>query len=210
MGNRAVVVFEQPVYHSRTHQILRYVPAPVGAYLHWNGGPESVYPVLDALDRYKVRTDGEYEVARFLQIMGNHFGGCDSLGAIGVSRHALLDADKLHPGDNGIYVVCRVGGQRRMRRFTSVKVDGQWVPQWLTPEQVELERVAAYEHPYNQPDEDGDCFATGLDTVNRVFFEETPYSIPHNQRPFRRVFWESPAEPGTTGRRFNSVSEFMR
>lgn len=72
MGNRAFVVFEN-------EGSTKFSPA---IYLHWNGGPESVYAFLDLLDRYKVTADQEYEAARFVQIVGNFIGGTLSLGIV--------------------------------------------------------------------------------------------------------------------------------
>ena len=61
MGNRATVIFQAQDTIS---------PA---IYLHWNGGPESVYQFLDELDRRKVRGDADYEAARFVKIVGEFF-----------------------------------------------------------------------------------------------------------------------------------------
>ena len=57
MGNRAFVIFEEDGEIS---------PA---VYLHWNGGPESVYPFLDELDRRDVRPDIAYAPARFIAVV---------------------------------------------------------------------------------------------------------------------------------------------
>lgn len=64
MGNRAIVIFED-------EKSTEFSPA---VYLHWNGGPESVYPFLDEMDRRHIRTgDGAYESARFIQLIGEYF-----------------------------------------------------------------------------------------------------------------------------------------
>jgi len=133
MGNRAVVVFTRDNGYSPS------------IYLHWNGGPESVYAFLDALDRYEVGTDGDYEAARFVQIVGNFFGGSLSLGISNCKSIQSLDCD-----DNGVYVVERhghttppdaPGRTRSLRR----KHGGRW----LSEAEVEHERRSAYAHAYH-------------------------------------------------------------
>lgn len=155
MGNRAHVIFVDENTIS---------PA---VYLHWNGGPESVYGFLDELDRRKVRPDGEYDCARFIQLIGEFFDqvtiGGHSLGVTNGPQEITLEA--LAPydhGDNGIYVVSRGGGEglydpgkRVVRRFLAGWDDekGESLPlREQTPEEVELERKAA--------SEDADAFAT--------------------------------------------------
>lgn len=63
MGNRATVIF----WDASTKACSPAV------YLHWNGGPDSVYGFLEELDRRNVRADQEYECARFIQIVGEFF-----------------------------------------------------------------------------------------------------------------------------------------
>ncbi len=86
MGNRAVIQFGLSEH-------------AVGIYLHWNGGIESVRAFLDAARERKVSGDGCYQVARLAQIIGNFFGGTQSLGVATVDR---LDCDN---GDNGTFIV---------------------------------------------------------------------------------------------------------
>lgn len=88
MGNRAVIVNG------------KYSPGAVGVYLHWNGGRDSIEGFLKATEHVMAgRTDAVYSFARFIQIVGNFFGGCLSLG-LGLCRE--LDCDN---GDNGVYEV---------------------------------------------------------------------------------------------------------
>jgi len=125
MGNRANVIF--------TNGEMRFSPA---IYLHWNGGPESVYAFLKELDRRKVRADQEYEASRFAQIVCEFFDGRErfetlSVGIVNVplgvmDKHNLevsLQLVRTDPGDNGFYVVNRterdVQGLPKVRRFTS-------------------------------------------------------------------------------------------
>jgi len=124
MGNRACVVFTDG---------RRMSPA---IYLHWNGGPESVYPFLEALNRYGALGEVTYSAARFTQLVGNFFGGTLSLGVIPLSGD-WTDCD---PGDNGVYLV-RPGREHfSMRRY----LDGVE----LSREQVEREREGAMRHRY--------------------------------------------------------------
>lgn len=119
MGNRATVVLWNG---EREPAKQRFSPA---IYLHWNGGPESVYAFLAELDRREVRADQEYEAARFVQLVGEFFdqseqGGL-SLGIVnGPSSDVHDDLDKIQTdhGNNGLYLVDRTGETPRVRRFT--------------------------------------------------------------------------------------------
>ena len=79
MGNRAVIQMQGQ---------------DVGLYLHWNGGLDTVKPLLDVAKEYGIRGD-DYGIARLAQIAGNLLGG--HLG-LGVSTIDMLDRDN---GDNG-------------------------------------------------------------------------------------------------------------
>ena len=135
MGNRAHVIFTDGEKIS---------PA---VYLHWNGGPESIYQFLDELDRRNVRADCEYEAARFIAIVceffdKDYYGAC----SVGVSNGPTFK--KITPstissydhGDNGVFVVNRSGEIRVVRRFTCGE---EWPPC-----RVEKERDSAYKHKY--------------------------------------------------------------
>lgn len=140
MGNRAFVIFEEDGEIS---------PA---VYLHWNGGPESVYPFLDELGRRQVRADIDYAPARFIAIVAEfmdqeHYTGL-SLGVM--NGPEFINPDALQPfnhGDNGVYVVTRNGEGRRVRRF----LPGSKLTE-LSPEDTERERREAYNHPYSTGD----------------------------------------------------------
>lgn len=71
MGNRAFLYSEKIAAGQRG----------LGVYLHWNGGPDSVIPLIKycKLRRFRPFSDG-YGVARLCQVMGNFFGGTLSLG----------------------------------------------------------------------------------------------------------------------------------
>ena len=83
MGNRAVVNFNHGV----------------SAYLHWNGGPESIEAFVDACRELGMRGD-DYGAARFCQVVGNFFGGGLSLGIGTYGR--MCDMAEY---DNGAYDV---------------------------------------------------------------------------------------------------------
>ena len=83
MGNRAVIHIEGEC---------------TGIYMHWNGGRDSVEPLLQVARDYGIRGD-DYGTARLTQIIGNTLGGKLSLGVSSLDR---LDMDN---GDNGTYVI---------------------------------------------------------------------------------------------------------
>jgi hypothetical protein len=83
MGNRAVIQMDGQ---------------GVGLYLHWNGGLDTVQPLLDVAKEYKIG-GGDYGIARLAQMLGNWFGGTLS---VGVATLDNLDRDN---GDNGTYVI---------------------------------------------------------------------------------------------------------
>lgn len=87
MGNRAVITTPE---------------RKVGVYLHWNGGRDTVEPLLKycELQGYRAPSSDEYGSARICQVMGNFFGGSLSLGVGAYTTDRQMD-----PGDNGIYVI---------------------------------------------------------------------------------------------------------
>ena len=139
MGNRATIIFTDGE---------RYSPA---VYLHWNGGPESVYAFLEELDRREVRADAEYEAARFVQIVGE---ATDSGGENGLSLGIVngpksdspeeLEAVQTDHGDNGLYLINRNTGE--FRRF--LESGSNWKLEELTPETVAAEFREAETHSY--------------------------------------------------------------
>lgn len=120
MGNRANVVF-----------VSGETVSPC-VYLHWNGGPESVYRFLEELDAREVRPDGEYEAARFVEIVGEFMSFSPeepSDGSYGLSLGIVngptaisataLDRVPTDTSDNGFYVVDRTQEHWKVRRFVS-------------------------------------------------------------------------------------------
>ena len=112
MGNRATVIF------TANGEISPAV------YLHWNGGPESVYAIVAELDRIECRADACYECARFVQAAGDYFDSDNKCGTLSlglangpteITVDALGDVRTDH-GDNGFYVFDRTTGL--VRRFT--------------------------------------------------------------------------------------------
>jgi hypothetical protein len=163
MGNRANVIFVTGDGGMRPREISPAI------YLHWNGGPESVYAFLAELDRRNVRADAEYEAARFVHVVGDFFdsdlgprswtpGECQeyeglSLGIINgpkeITPEALANL-RTDNGDNGFYVVDRSGDGLKMRRFTMERTDYEgddWSKQYELREwpleKVEHERAVA-------------------------------------------------------------------
>jgi len=92
MGNRAVITIKEKNIPQEDWQSL---------YLHWNGGRDTVEPLLHVAKLYGVRCqdDPSYAIARLSQIVGNFIQGTTS---IGVGTYKQLDTDNC---DNGVYVV---------------------------------------------------------------------------------------------------------
>ena len=85
MGNRAVITTKE---------------RELALYLHWNGGRDTVEPLLRYCEfqGYRPPSADIYGWARMAQVMGNFFGGALSVG-IDLFKH-LRDQ-----GDNGVYVI---------------------------------------------------------------------------------------------------------
>lgn len=88
MGNRAIITTPK---------------RDMGVYLHWNGGRDSVEPLLHycKLRGFRNPMRDSYGYARMVQVMANFLGG-DGL-SVGISPYTT-DRD-MDPGDNGIYFV---------------------------------------------------------------------------------------------------------
>lgn len=73
----------------------------LGVYFHWNGGRDSVEPLLAycKLKGYRTPETDNYGWARLCQVAGNCFGGTDCLG---IDTYDNLDTDN---GDNGVYII---------------------------------------------------------------------------------------------------------
>lgn len=93
MGNRAVITAYKGENVKGADSI--------GIYLHWNGGYDSVAAFLKycELEGYRMPESDNYGWARLCQVIGNFFGGSNS---VGVDRCCNLDCEN---GDNGVYVI---------------------------------------------------------------------------------------------------------
>lgn len=137
MGNRAVIAF------------TRDGSKPdLGVYLHWNGGPESVYCFLDAMQELGWRFEEGYGTARLAQLAGQLFGSNGlSVGIVAITT--LADVD---PGDNGVYVV--QGQQYAEGRTPNTKP--YTVTRWHNGKKAsatatKAERAEAMQHAYRNP-----------------------------------------------------------
>lgn len=90
MGNRAIITTKKDMENDG-----------IGIYIHWNGGRDSVEGFLKycELKGYRSPDYDDYGYARLCQVIGNFFGGDDS---IGIGKLSEL-ADTME--DNGIYVI---------------------------------------------------------------------------------------------------------
>lgn len=90
MGNRAVITTKENMDNNG-----------IGVYLHWNGGRDSVRAFLKycELKGYRAPSEDNYGWARLCQVIGNFFGGRDSLGIDVVNN---LDCNNY---DNGVYLI---------------------------------------------------------------------------------------------------------
>ena len=148
MGNRANVVF-----------VAEGDVSPA-VYLHWNGGPESVYAFLNELNRRKVRADANYECASFIGIVNEYFNqdslGTTSLGVANGPSEISVEALKkvqIDSGDNGFYIVDRTGKEMVVRRFTEHydKLTETFTGLGeMTADEVKDEHKTAMEHAYNK------------------------------------------------------------
>lgn len=99
MGNRAVITIAK---RDTNGEVLKQVDNnEIGIYLHWNGGYDSVNAFLKYCEIAGHRSPNRdcYGWARLCQVIGNFFGGTDSLG---IDRCGKLDCDNF---DNGVYLI---------------------------------------------------------------------------------------------------------
>lgn len=90
MGNRAVITTRENFENNG-----------IGVYVHWNGGRDSVEGFLKycELKGYRTPDTDNYGWARLVQVIGNFFGGTNSVGIDVVNN---LDCDNF---DNGVYII---------------------------------------------------------------------------------------------------------
>lgn len=149
MGNRAVVIFTDGKEIS---------PA---IYLHWHGGPESIYAFLAEMDRRKIRHgDPMRESARFCHIICDLFDNTEAGGlSVGLTRGPetlTKNAFQKIPADlggNGLYVIVSTEGGKR-------QVSQRWVENGtftketqhlkrLSLKEIQAEKQDALKHRYN-------------------------------------------------------------
>lgn len=118
MGNRAVITTPE---------------RRVGLYLHWNGGRDTIEPLLRycELKGYRAPSADCYGWARLAQVLGNFFGGTLSVG-IGT----YTTDEQMDPGDNGIYVI---EGWRIVERLRT-RYGEDWKPVGVEPIPAENEQ----------------------------------------------------------------------
>ena len=117
MGNRAVITTKE---------------RELALYLHWNGGRDTVEPLLRycELQGYRPPSSDSYGWARMAQVMGNFFGGSLS---VGIDRFDRIGDQ----GDNGVYVI---DGWRIVERVREER-DGDWsVVGWRAVDPSEEQR----------------------------------------------------------------------
>tara|TARA_B100000131_G_scaffold157630_1_gene152907 strand:+ start:179 stop:580 length:402 start_codon:yes stop_codon:yes gene_type:complete len=90
MGNRAVITIKDDYLNKEDWPSI---------YLHWNGGLDTVQPMLDVAKEYEIRCESHYGTARLAQLFANYFGGTLS---IGVGPYKNQDLDNY---DNGVYII---------------------------------------------------------------------------------------------------------
>lgn len=90
-----------------------------GVYLHWNGGMDTVRPLLEVCEGmgWKSPSEDPSGFARICQVMGNFFGP----NGLSLGINVYTNDRREDPGDNGIYVlegwkvrdrICRIPGEQ--------------------------------------------------------------------------------------------------
>ena len=92
MGNRA---------------IIKGKGTNLGLYVHWNGGYDSVYPMLEycKLKGYRSPESNSYGLARLCQVYANFFGGGLSVGLETMQHNMTADYVAQQGLDNGVYEI---------------------------------------------------------------------------------------------------------
>ncbi|MDY0236624.1 MAG: hypothetical protein RBR71_11370 [Gudongella sp.] len=87
MGNRAVITTPDK---------------QIGAYMHWNGGRDSVNAILTycKLHSYRKPEQDNYGWARICQVISNFIDADGN--SVGIDRYECLDTNN---GDNGVYII---------------------------------------------------------------------------------------------------------
>ena len=136
MGNRVIVVF---INRDRTE----FSPS---IYLHWNGGPESIYAFLKEMDIREVRGSDhmEYQAAGFIKIVGDLFGpdglslGVSNLRGVSHLNYQEKLTDSNYMEDNGLYLIDRTTKKIKMHRFINKG--------WLGIDEITQEKTKALKY----------------------------------------------------------------
>ena len=144
MGNRAVITLaKKPTENS------------VGIYLHWNGGAESVLAFAETAKHFGVRFyDETYATARLAQIIGNFFGGTNS---VGVGILGQLDCENY---DNGTYRISFENDEVVLEQSPDGEKD------WKRLDNDQLRK-----HEYWQKTEDSEGILSEIIAKNKPFFQ---------------------------------------
>lgn len=128
MGNRAVITTPEK---------------QIGVYLHWNGGRDTVEPLLKYCKLKGVCPPEEdcYGWAQFIQIVRNR------LSSVGVDRYENLDTDNY---DNGVYII--KDWKIIDREFFDGKKEQCVYPfnnvlHWINEAQPEIEQIDLSDYP---------------------------------------------------------------
>ena len=133
MGNRAVIAF-----------VDNNQPKPeVAVYMHWNGGPESVYAILDVMkEKRGFCHSAAYSTARFAHL------ACALVGhdghSVGIEAVRGLTVMAGMGEDNGLYLV-NVSDQS-VERYTLKRESGRVCK--ASAGAVDAERIACLSHKY--------------------------------------------------------------
>lgn len=150
MGNRAAVVF--------TNKSASPTEISPAVYLHWNGGPESIYAFLQELRRRRCTGDVSYTSARFVHVVADFFDqeevtAC-SLGIepppAEISTEGLASLAN-QADDNGVFVISPGEKDWNVRRFV-LCMDHK--VREMKKREVAAEKKAALNHPYNANPDD--------------------------------------------------------
>jgi hypothetical protein len=143
MGNRAAVIFQDP----REPQDAK------GVYLHWNGGPESIYAFAKQLASYNASQNPDFAgrnippgsmCARFIQLTANYFSAVKS----DFLHVCVLAQDEIDPAvcgvdsNNDIYVIRPDFSIERWRQMPGASNEP-----FSDDERLE-EFASVLEHPY--------------------------------------------------------------
>ena len=158
MANSAAVVF---VSSNSAGQFDAISPV---VRLQWNGGADSVYAFLDAMNRYEdANLRVEHQAMNFARIAANYIGDWHTVslfnapsGEITAKTLANINLDTNH----GLYVVSK----NSVMHFTNGA--------WLFPKDVNAEREAALKLAYSTNESDGlnAGIAYHIDEANIDFF----------------------------------------